>query len=114
VYVSELFARADPAPTAATATATPAGGTHKRQISGVVPRDERLNRPTTTPAAPPQQQASDGSLWFLRCTTTRQPSFLRAHRQQQPGAEECTVDLLGRRLLRWSAADALLPRFNAI
>jgi hypothetical protein len=58
VYVSELFARADPAPTAATATATPAAGTHRRQISEAVPRDERLNRPKTTLTAPPQQQAS--------------------------------------------------------
>ena len=37
VSVNELFARADPAPTAATATATPAAGTHKRQISEAVP-----------------------------------------------------------------------------
>jgi hypothetical protein len=58
VSISELFARADPAPTAATATATPAAGTHKRQISEAVPRDERPNRSETTPAAPPQQQAS--------------------------------------------------------
>jgi hypothetical protein len=58
VSISELFARADPAPTAATATATPAAGTHKRQISEAVPRDERPNRPETTPVAPPQQQAS--------------------------------------------------------
>jgi hypothetical protein len=42
VSVSELFARADPAPTAATAPATPAAGTHKRQVSEAVPRDERL------------------------------------------------------------------------
>jgi hypothetical protein len=37
VSVNELFARADPAPTAATATTTPAAGTHKRQISKAVP-----------------------------------------------------------------------------
>ena len=54
---SELFARADPAPTTATATAIPATGTHKRQISEAVPRDERPNGPETTPAAPPQQEA---------------------------------------------------------
>jgi hypothetical protein len=54
----ELFARADLAPTAATATATSAAGTHKRQISEAVPRDERPSRPETTSAAPPQQQAS--------------------------------------------------------
>jgi len=45
-------------PTAVTATAIPAAGTHKRQISEAVPWDERPNRPETTPAAPPQQQAS--------------------------------------------------------
>jgi hypothetical protein len=56
--VSKLFARADPAPTAATATATAAAGTHKRQISEAVPREEPLNRPEITPAAAPQQQAS--------------------------------------------------------
>jgi hypothetical protein len=56
--VSELFARADPTPTIA--TATPAAGTHKRQISEVVPREERPNGPETTPAAP-QQQASEGA-----------------------------------------------------
>jgi hypothetical protein len=61
VSVSDLFARADPAPTAATATAIPAAGTHKRQISEAVPRDERPNRPETTPGAPPQQQASGGA-----------------------------------------------------
>ena len=32
VSVNELFAKADPAPTTATATAIPAVGTHKRQI----------------------------------------------------------------------------------
>ena len=32
VSVNELFAKADPAPTTATATAIPAAGTHKRQI----------------------------------------------------------------------------------
>ena len=57
--VSELFAGADPIPTTATATAIPAAGTHKRQISEAAPRDERLNGPETTPAAP-QQQASGG------------------------------------------------------
>jgi hypothetical protein len=57
VYVSQLFARADPAPTAATATATAAAGTHKGQISEAVARDERLNRSEITPAVPPQQQA---------------------------------------------------------
>jgi hypothetical protein len=61
VSVSELFARADPAPTTATATAIPAAGTHKRQISEAVPRDERSNGPETTPAAPPQQEALGGS-----------------------------------------------------
>jgi hypothetical protein len=61
VSVSELFARSDPAPTTATATAIPAAGTHKRQISEAVPRDERSNGPETTPAAPPQQEASGGS-----------------------------------------------------
>jgi hypothetical protein len=49
--------------TAATATATPAPGTHKRQISEAVPRNKRLNscRPETTPAAAPQQEASGGA-----------------------------------------------------
>jgi hypothetical protein len=56
--MSELFARADSAPTTATATAIPATGTHERQISEAVPRDERPNGPETTPAAPPQQEAS--------------------------------------------------------
>ena len=60
VSVSELVVRTDPAPTAVTATAIPAASTHKRQISEAVPRDERPNRPETTPAAPPQQ-ASGGS-----------------------------------------------------
>ena len=32
VSVNELFTKADPAPTTATATAIPAAGTHKRQI----------------------------------------------------------------------------------
>ena len=59
--MSELFARADPAPTTATATAIPAADTHKWQISEAVPRDERPNGPKTTPAAPPQQEASWGS-----------------------------------------------------
>ena len=49
VSINELFARADPAPTAVTATATPAAGTHKRQISEAVSRDERPNRPEITP-----------------------------------------------------------------
>jgi hypothetical protein len=59
--MGELFARADPALTTATATAIPAAGTHKRQISEAVPRDEHPNGPETTPAAPPQQDASGGS-----------------------------------------------------
>jgi hypothetical protein len=50
--MSELFARADPAPTIVTATAITAAGTRKRQISEAVPRDERPNGPETTPAAP--------------------------------------------------------------
>jgi hypothetical protein len=58
VSVSELFAGADPTPTTATATAIPAAGNHKRQTSKAVPRDERPNGPETTPAAPPQQEAS--------------------------------------------------------
>jgi hypothetical protein len=33
----------------------PVAGTHKRQISEAVPREERLNGPETTPAAPQQQ-----------------------------------------------------------
>src|SRR5947209_10219990 len=57
VSVNELFAKADPAPTTATATAIPAAGTHNRQISEPIPRDERPNGPKTTPAAPPQQEA---------------------------------------------------------
>jgi len=60
VAVSELFARADPAPTAVAATAVPAAGAHKRQISEAVPRDERPNRPETTSAAPPQQETFGG------------------------------------------------------
>src|SRR5271170_1505754 len=61
VSVSELFARADPAPTAATATATPAAGTHKRQISEAVsaqtglrppPRRRRNNRLRGVPRRP--------------------------------------------------------------
>src|SRR4051795_5760645 len=40
VSVSELFTRADHTPTTATATANPTTGTHKRQISEAVPRDE--------------------------------------------------------------------------
>jgi hypothetical protein len=58
VSINDLFARADHALTAVTVTATPATGTHKRQISEAVPQDERPNKPETTPAAPPQQQAS--------------------------------------------------------
>jgi hypothetical protein len=61
VSVSELFTRVDPAPTAATTTATSAAGTHKRQISEAVPQDERLNKPETIPTAPPQQQALGGA-----------------------------------------------------
>ena len=61
VAVSELFARADPAPTAVAATAIPAAGTHKRQISEAVPQDERPNRPEATSAAPLQQETSGGS-----------------------------------------------------
>ena len=38
VSVSELFTRADPDPAATVATATPAAGTHKRQILEAVPR----------------------------------------------------------------------------
>jgi hypothetical protein len=49
VSVSELFARADPDPTLTAATATSAAGTHKRQISETVPREERPNGPETTP-----------------------------------------------------------------
>jgi hypothetical protein len=60
VAVSELFARADPAPTAVAATAVPAASTHKRQISEAVPRDERPNRLETTSAAPPQQETLGG------------------------------------------------------
>jgi hypothetical protein len=52
VSVSELFARVDPTPMTTTTTAA---GTHKRQISEAVLRDERLNGPETTPAAPQQQ-----------------------------------------------------------
>jgi len=60
--MSELFARADSAPTTVAATAIPAAGTHKRQISEAVPRDEHPNRPeTSTSAAPPQQETSGGS-----------------------------------------------------
>ena len=59
VSVRELFARVEPGPAAATTTS--AAGTHKRQISEAVPRDERPNRPETTPAAPLQQQASGGA-----------------------------------------------------
>jgi hypothetical protein len=60
VSVSELFTRTDP--TAATATATPAAAIHKRQVSEAMPRDERPNRPETTPAALAQQQASGGGV----------------------------------------------------
>jgi hypothetical protein len=49
VSLSELFARADLDPAATAATATPAAGTHKRQISEVVPQEERPNGPETTP-----------------------------------------------------------------
>jgi hypothetical protein len=59
VSVSELFARADPHPAPTAATATPAAGTHKWQISEAVPREERPNGPET-PAAP-RQQASGGA-----------------------------------------------------
>ena len=57
VSVREFFAREDPdlAPTAATTTTT--AGTHKRQISEAISREERSNGPETIPAAP-QQQAS--------------------------------------------------------
>src|SRR5947209_2180953 len=51
----------DPGPTTAIATAIPPAGTHKRQISGAIPRDERPNGPETTPAAPPQQEAQGSS-----------------------------------------------------
>src|SRR6266480_2898143 len=53
VSVGELFASADPAPTAATATATPTTVTHKWQILEAVPHDECPNGPETTPALPP-------------------------------------------------------------
>jgi hypothetical protein len=53
VSVNELFTKVDPAP----ATAIPAAGTHKRQISEAITRDEPPNGPETTPAAPPQQEA---------------------------------------------------------
>ena len=59
VSVRELFATEDPDPTLTAPTANPAAGTHKRQISEAVPREERPNGPETTPAAP-QQQASGG------------------------------------------------------
>jgi hypothetical protein len=61
VSVNELFVKAGPTPTTATATAIPAAGTHKRQISEAVPRDERPNGPETTPTAPLQQEAQGGS-----------------------------------------------------
>jgi len=64
VSVSELFARADPDPTATAATAS----THKRQISKAVPQEERPNEPETTPAAP-QQQASAGAQEAQRADT---------------------------------------------
>src|SRR5436305_12549683 len=57
VSVNELFAKADPCPTTATATAIPAAGTQRRQISEAIPRDQRPNGPETAPAAPPQQDA---------------------------------------------------------
>jgi hypothetical protein len=60
VSVSELYARAGPAP----AATTTAAGTHKRRISEAVPRDERPNGPETTTAAPQQQGATTG---FLVC-----------------------------------------------
>jgi hypothetical protein len=44
VAVSELFARADPAPTAVAATAVPAAGTHKRQICLRLPPRRRRNK----------------------------------------------------------------------
>jgi hypothetical protein len=37
VSVNELFTKADPTPTTATATTIPAAGTYKRQISEAVP-----------------------------------------------------------------------------
>jgi hypothetical protein len=61
VSTSELFARADPAPTTATATAIPAAGIYKWQISEAMPWDEHPNKPETTPAALPQQEASGDS-----------------------------------------------------
>jgi hypothetical protein len=57
VSVRELFAREDPDPALTAVTATPAAGTHKRQISEAVSREERSDGPETIPAAP-QQQAS--------------------------------------------------------
>src|SRR5277367_4650778 len=55
VSISKLFARADPDPAPTAATATPAAGTHKRQTSEAVRREERPNGPETTPATPQQQ-----------------------------------------------------------
>ena len=57
VSVREFFAREDPDPAS---TTTPAAGTHKRQISEAMSREERSNGPETIPAAP-QQQASGGT-----------------------------------------------------
>jgi hypothetical protein len=48
-------------PRAVAATAIPAAGTHKRQISEAVPWDESPNGPEITSAAPPQQETSGGS-----------------------------------------------------
>ena len=59
VSANELFARANPIPTVIT---TAAAGTHKRQISEAMSRDERLNRSETTTAAPPQQQQAQAQL----------------------------------------------------
>jgi hypothetical protein len=60
VSVREFFAREDPNPASTAATITPAAGTHKRQISEAISREERSNGPETIPAAP-QQQASGGA-----------------------------------------------------
>jgi hypothetical protein len=60
VSVSELFARADPAPTTVTTITIPTAGIYKRQMSEEVPRDERPNGRKTIPAAP-QQEASEDS-----------------------------------------------------
>jgi hypothetical protein len=60
VSVREFFAREDPDPTSTAVTTTSAAGTHKRQISEAISREERSNGPETIPAAP-QQQASGGA-----------------------------------------------------